>query len=59
MKLLVLPVFVVLSPEMLGSRAYAVFISGVPKITFGVDFSLVLFFTRYYNVIGNERLSLM
>jgi hypothetical protein len=47
-----------LSPEMLGSTAYEVFISGLPKITLGVDFSLVPGLGKNYNVIGNERLSL-
>ena len=58
MKQTVLRVFAMFSPEMLGSTAYAVFISGLPKITLGVDFSLVPGFARNYNVIGNERLSL-
>jgi hypothetical protein len=55
----VLPVFAMLSPEMLGSTAYEVFISGLPKITLGVDFSLVACLGKNYNVIGNERLSLL
>src|SRR5882672_2832512 len=57
-KQLVLWVFAMLSPEMLGSTAYEVFISGLPKITLGVDFSLVPYSDRDYNVIGKQRLSL-
>ena len=55
----VLPVFPLFSAEIVGSRAYAVFIPSLPKITLGVEFCLPKPQREYYNVIANERLSVL